>query len=47
VKGVLDLKEEVLSAKCSESSGNLKRKETVGQENPEKDSEPEAEITQL
>jgi len=52
VKGVLDLKEEVLSAKCPEPKSSelppeAEKKETGTQEKPEKDAQPEAEVTPL
>jgi RimJ/RimL family protein N-acetyltransferase len=47
VKGVLDLREEVLSAKCPEPSMQIGKKEKLRREDSEKDAEPEAEITQL
>jgi acetyltransferase len=46
VKGVLDLKEEMVSAKCPEPPPKEK-KEKPTPEKPEKDAQPEAEVTPL
>jgi acetyltransferase len=50
VKGVLDLKEEMLSARCPEPSAEAKKKEASASEKLEKDAadaQPEAEVTSL
>jgi acetyltransferase len=47
VKGVLDLKEEVLSERCPEPPAEAEKKETIAPEKQEKGARSEAEVTPL